>query len=801
MEIAASCIAFAQAADKTISTIRGFIIDCRDARGDLSAVNRELSELKLTLNILEDLVPDGSETGDPLPSSIRDDIRSIIRDCLDVAKEIDDVLVEHRGKFAAVRWAAKGKQKVNSLRAVLEAHRRALNLAVDTITLAMTKGIKNDTEDILEDTAEIKQDTADIKEDTTKILEEIARLEALIRRNIPAESSKMFLLNRYLYDLTSVAGSVCGELSRPGTPESVSEQSSTVIATEIDSDIGVPNEPEPNMLETIQSEGEPKQSEASTESSTSTPSQEPVPLPAQRSFSAPGPSPVPTPLPVSPHYVGADNHQRPPPRAGKLLSINSRLHRVSRDSTKSIPVRLSNNQQQSPRGSGSSTPVPPPQDKLEARPALELDPRFKLTGDAAIVFFGKYTCVLSSHSVLLSKSTSYAYSIDSFLSKDRIFRCGRGIRLSDDETKLYVEYNDSDKSERLRVYEFPSMRKLYSFPRKRGLWTNLTTDGSIFHVRYWEKNKSGIDKAMLYDWETDCSRDEKTAIPEGCGENISLPIDRDWGLCLQRPAYKRGVIGHLHLYQVSRTSGPGGSGIKVEDVVLSETPAKVVQYGWNFSHDGRHIVGFFNIQTNPVVETWGFGDDLTTHGDLKSKVQRAEKHSYSLKPHTHWNKEACACFVSSVAIAGNLVVVVSYVSKMGGSPLNEYFVTGWNLDTGEVVFRYNLGQWKVEDGFHTKLSRDAKILEISRKANSEEKEEWRKFRDFKSAHLHSVLEIDGKDLRLVQNFATFGKDDGIMMMKDSRRMFSLSMIEPAEEGGLPSWVFDFVVNLKRVGES
>lgn len=135
MEIAASCIAFAQVADKTIRTIRGFIIDCRDARTDLSAVNRELSELKLTLNILEDLVPDGSQTEDPLPSSIRDDIRDIIKNCLDAAKDIDDVLMEHRGRFAAVSWAATGKQKVNSLKAVLEAHRRALNLAVDTITL------------------------------------------------------------------------------------------------------------------------------------------------------------------------------------------------------------------------------------------------------------------------------------------------------------------------------------------------------------------------------------------------------------------------------------------------------------------------------------------------------------------------------------------------------------------------------------------------------------------------------------------------------------------------------------------
>ncbi|KAM0427901.1 hypothetical protein ACHAPT_007360 [Fusarium lateritium] len=217
LSIAAACIAFVQAADKTITTIRRFILDCRDARSDLSAVNRELSDLKLTLNLLEDLVPDGNETGDPLPSSIREDIRSIIKNYLDVAKEIDNVLVEYRGRFAVASWAAEGKQKIASLQAVLEAHRRALDLAVDTITLAMTKSIKNDTEDILDD-------TADIKEDTRKILGEIARLETLIRRVNPAEGGKALLLRRYLGDLTSVAGSVCDDMSRPGSPESFPEQ-------------------------------------------------------------------------------------------------------------------------------------------------------------------------------------------------------------------------------------------------------------------------------------------------------------------------------------------------------------------------------------------------------------------------------------------------------------------------------------------------------------------------------------------------------------------------------------------------
>ncbi|KAJ4171096.1 hypothetical protein NW754_007240 [Fusarium falciforme] len=235
--------------------------------------------------------------------------------------------------------------------------------------------------------------------------------------------------------------------------------------------------------------------------------------------------------------------------------------------------------------------------------------------------------------------------------------------------------------------------------------------------------------------------------------------------------------------------------------MLSETPAKVAQCEWNFSDDGRHIVSFFNIQSNPVVETWSFKDDLAAGGDLRLKVQRSEKHSYSLKAHTHPNGKACNCYPSSVAVAGNLVVVVSYVYKPQISPLVEYFVTGWNLDTGDVVFRHVLGAWDMGDGFLTRLSRDAKILQISRKAKGEEEEEWRKFRDFKSAYLHSTLEIDGTDLRLVQNYATFDSDDVNALVKDVRRTFFLSMVEPAEEGMLSSWVFDCVLNLRTLGES
>lgn len=481
--------------------------------------------------------------------------------------------------------------------------------------------------------------------------------------------------------------------------------------------------------------------------------------------------------------------------------------RVPGNYIKSLPVRPPSNQlikQQSQTVQREETtlphpiPVPPPK-KLEVQPAQEPDQRFTLAGDTALVLLGQEKCVLPGHSAL-SKSPSFAYSVDPFLSQDGIFRCGRGIRLSDDETKLFVEYNDPDNSSRVRVFEFPSMERLLSFSRDRGPVTNLTTDGSIFWARDKSSEKFGICKTLIFDWMTDRHRDEKDGIPDYLSLNVSLPIDLDRGLCLQRQQMRAGVVGNLHLYRVKRV-GTVLPGISVEDVMLSKTPAEVCQCGWNFSDDGRHIVSFLNIQSNPVVETWNFKDELATEGALWPKYQQSEEDSYSLKPHTHPNGKACNCFVRSVAMADNLVVVVSSVYRPQISPLLDYFVTGWKLGTGKVVFCHVLGTWELGDGFLAKLSRDAKILRISRKANVEEEKEWRKFRDFKSAYLHSTLEIDGPDLRLVQNYAIFDNDDVNALEKDIGRTFFLSMVEPAEEGRLSSWVFDCVFNLKRLDKS
>ncbi|EXL65403.1 hypothetical protein FOPG_18367 [Fusarium oxysporum f. sp. conglutinans race 2 54008] len=226
LSVAASCVALIQVAEKTFTAIKSFIIDCKGARGDLGAINHELSDLKLTLHLLQGLIPEDGELFSSIVScNVEEQIQGIIANCLDVTKDIDKVLSEHRGRFAAASWAVQGKQRIAALKRLLEADRRALSLAVDTITLAATKDIKNDTGHILDD-------TAGIKESSSRILEEIARLKAALITHENLAGSRTFLLRRYLDDLTSVAESARDNLSRPSSPES-SFESSFLSRTEL----------------------------------------------------------------------------------------------------------------------------------------------------------------------------------------------------------------------------------------------------------------------------------------------------------------------------------------------------------------------------------------------------------------------------------------------------------------------------------------------------------------------------------------------------------------------------------------
>ncbi|KAF5025150.1 hypothetical protein F66182_2790 [Fusarium sp. NRRL 66182] len=212
VSVAASCVALIQAADKTLRVISQFARDCKDAQTDLANLNQELSALTRTLSLLKDLVPDGSEFADStLTINTKRDIRDMIHNSLNVARDIEKVLLGHEGRFVALSWAARGRGKVATHKAFLETNRRALSLAVDTITLATTKTIKHDTANILDDTTHIKGDIG-------SIMSRIRHLEGLVSAK-NEDDPRAYMLRRYLNDLSSVAGSVCDMSSRPASPD------------------------------------------------------------------------------------------------------------------------------------------------------------------------------------------------------------------------------------------------------------------------------------------------------------------------------------------------------------------------------------------------------------------------------------------------------------------------------------------------------------------------------------------------------------------------------------------------------
>ncbi|CAF3523991.1 unnamed protein product [Fusarium graminearum] len=171
LSIATACFAFIEIADKTFTVISDFVRDCKDARNDLAALNQELLSLKRTLNLLKDLVTDGNESD--LTNNTKRDIRDIIQNSLGIASTLENELRGQQGRLLAVHWATRGKRKVATYQVILETNRRALSLAVETITLATAKNIKQDTTEILDDTAHIRGGI-------TSIISRIQTLEAIV---------------------------------------------------------------------------------------------------------------------------------------------------------------------------------------------------------------------------------------------------------------------------------------------------------------------------------------------------------------------------------------------------------------------------------------------------------------------------------------------------------------------------------------------------------------------------------------------------------------------------------------------
>jgi hypothetical protein len=143
-------------------------------------------------------------------------------ECGNVIVQIEKCLESHAGARlrAGVKWSLAGKGDMEKLRSTLEAHKSALDIALEMVTLyelktwdvdnfasaGLTVWARTLTREIKTDTAELRNDTSAIKDDTEQILLEIARLRSRLPKDEYRQNSS-FILKRYLEDLTTYAES------------------------------------------------------------------------------------------------------------------------------------------------------------------------------------------------------------------------------------------------------------------------------------------------------------------------------------------------------------------------------------------------------------------------------------------------------------------------------------------------------------------------------------------------------------------------------------------------------------------
>ncbi|KAH7119367.1 hypothetical protein B0J13DRAFT_612895 [Dactylonectria estremocensis] len=631
--ITVGCLGLIDAIHKTSSLITRFVVDCKDARGDLRAVILELSDLTLTVHLLQDIVShDGKATSKgSIPSSLETDIRGIIDNCLGVARDIEEVLAEYTsGKLAPTRWAIRGKERVATLKTLLGAHRQALNLAVDTITLSITKGIK--------DTGQIVNDTADIKEDTNKILDEIARLESLIISN-------------------DLAGTVCDDLSRPGSPAEFS------LAPP-----ALPESPHPPM------EKLPERADANKEIDT---------LAASFRDSA--------------NISDPEKNPRNPGMSNQDVSAAA-THQLGRPE----PLR-----------GGPNTSY-----------------KMNLVAENVGPFPGQMLAVS------LDGTTAFSW----------------------DESKRVVMIQDVVSARVRGTWKPWRSLSLFFNPfsnSRKGEVVPLSRNGSLMLlVQHPKKEKDGC-KLRAYDWVLEA---EVQSLDLNAHFILDyFPKDGNRVLFL---TWK--VNGGLDLIQVERIIAGGGYAHDIRTGTLPDDKKGLSSgYPWamTFSLTGQRIVRVSLTEAEAWADVWDIGPDPLPKNDgrvritARSRVNLKRKEFWMAKPyqpHQPFN-DTWPC----VECSKDLLVMVGCTYDEA-TDREDWFVTGWNLVSGEILFNHSLGKWPPALVFRASLSVDCKRLKVLRWTRFENENvfdranvdsEWALTGDWEN---YELLELDG--LRTIERW-------------------------------------------------
>ncbi|KAF2824564.1 hypothetical protein CC86DRAFT_468651 [Ophiobolus disseminans] len=204
LSITAACVSLTASISKTSISVTTFVRAVRAARGDLDAVSRELASLTTLLELLAEDAKDINN----FPETLRKHITGILANCELVLIEVQRVIAKYDkpGVVTGSKWVLAGSEDVAKLQLSLEAHKSALEIALEMVMLSMTKEIKHDTTHILDDTAAIKNDTSEILQEIARLRAQLPDDQATLRQSTKDSDST---LARYLDDLSSYAETVC----------------------------------------------------------------------------------------------------------------------------------------------------------------------------------------------------------------------------------------------------------------------------------------------------------------------------------------------------------------------------------------------------------------------------------------------------------------------------------------------------------------------------------------------------------------------------------------------------------------
>jgi hypothetical protein len=135
LSITAAALALLSAVSKATNFVTDFVINCHEARNDIAAMSRELSDLNIIIHILKQRA-EASEL-DQLPKDLRQHIHDIMVNCTTVLNDLEALLGKYQGRGLdrAAKWALSGRKEAEKIHVSLEAHKRALGLVVETTTL------------------------------------------------------------------------------------------------------------------------------------------------------------------------------------------------------------------------------------------------------------------------------------------------------------------------------------------------------------------------------------------------------------------------------------------------------------------------------------------------------------------------------------------------------------------------------------------------------------------------------------------------------------------------------------------